>query len=333
MSRKPLHGWRIKQEIQKFAAFREWAGSPTRAAPLSSLSPLRPLPPLLLCCQNLLPLSHYRQNAKFHPLSTSSSFIAYYSHAPETNPNSAKEQAEDPSPNVQSLRESNGDGERCGHPDIPYAASYEPCWDLQKMRLDGLDVIIDTINTCLSAPWDRILQEKTKTEEMQANFREPVALQEELDRFYQKMSKEVETILHERDHYSRMLPEELPKSVVVTCVRKGGSCQAYVLGTKHRSLQSCREVEVEAVVTYVRPQVVAMRSPSEEFPLKSYDLGRDWKVVNKLEVSHGRSFAVACEEVMKYGGKVILSDRPEQVTLEGRGQCISERQWTVLEFL
>ncbi|KAF8007951.1 hypothetical protein BT93_K1828 [Corymbia citriodora subsp. variegata] len=329
MSRRPFHGWRIKQEIQKFTAFREWAGSPTRAAPLSSLSPLRPLPPLLLCCQNLLPLSHYRQNAKFHPLSTSPSFIAYYSHAPETNPNSAKEQAEDPSPNVQSLRESNGDGERCGHPDIPYAEPSKLWRDIQKMRLDGLDVIINIINICSRSPRDHPLQEKIQ--EMQANFREPVTLQEELDRFYQEMSKEVETILHERDR--RALPEELPKSVVVTCVRKGGLCQAYVLRTKYRSQQSCREVEVEAVVTYVRPQVVAMRSPSDEFPLKSHDLGRDWKVVNKLEVSHGRSFAVACEEVMSYGGKVIRGDHPEQVKLQGRGQCISEREWMVLKFL
>ncbi|KAF8007968.1 hypothetical protein BT93_K1837 [Corymbia citriodora subsp. variegata] len=329
MLRKPFHGWRIKQEIQKFRVFREWAGSPTRAAPLSSLSPLRPLSPLFVYCQNLLPVSHFHQNAKFTPRSFAIGlpFIAYYSHAPETNPNSAKE---DPNPNVQSLRESNGDGgERCRHPvtirDIPYAMPYE----LRQMRLDGLDLIINAINLCSCSPRRHPLQEKIQ--EIQANFREPVTLQEELDRFYQEMSKEVETILHERDRWT--LPEELPKSVVVTCMRKGGSCQAYVFRTKHRSQQSCREVEVEAVVTYVRPQVVAMRSPSDEFPLKSHDLGRDWKVVNKLEVSHGRSFAVACEEAMKYGGKVRCSDRPEQVTLQGRGQCISESEWTVLKFL
>ncbi|KAF8007958.1 hypothetical protein BT93_K1830 [Corymbia citriodora subsp. variegata] len=331
MLRKRFHSWRIKQEIQKFRVFREWAGSPTRAAPLSLLSPLRLLSPLFVYSQNLPPVSNFHQNAKFPPLSTRSfaiglPFIAYYSHAPKTNPNSAKEE---PSPNVQSLRESNGDGgERCRHPDMPYAASYALGRDLQEMRLDGLDIMIHMINAYSSAPLDYPLQEEIK--EIQANLREPVTLQEELDRFYQEMSKEVETILHERD---RMLPEELPRGVVVTCVRKGGSCQAYVLRTKHRSQQSCREVEVEAVVTYVRPQVVAMRSPSDEFPLKSADLGRDWKVVNKLEVSHGRSFAVACEEAMKYGGKVIRGDRPEQVTLQGRGQCISEREWTVLKFL
>lgn len=39
------------------------------------------------------------------------------------------------------------------------------------------------------------------------------------------------------------------------------------------------------------------------------------KVATKLEVFPGAEFRVAYEEAMKYGGKVILGDRPVQVTL------------------
>ncbi|OIT00857.1 hypothetical protein A4A49_27424 [Nicotiana attenuata] len=39
------------------------------------------------------------------------------------------------------------------------------------------------------------------------------------------------------------------------------------------------------------------------------------KVANKLEVVPGAEFRVAYEEAMKYGGKVILGDRPVQITL------------------
>ena len=38
-----------------------------------------------------------------------------------------------------------------------------------------------------------------------------------------------------------------------------------------------------------------------------------WKVANKLEVFPGSEFRVAYEEAMKYGGRVILGDRPVQV--------------------
>ncbi|KAF3656547.1 hypothetical protein FXO38_14092, partial [Capsicum annuum] len=39
------------------------------------------------------------------------------------------------------------------------------------------------------------------------------------------------------------------------------------------------------------------------------------KVANKLEVVPGAEFRVAYEEAMKYGGRVILGDRPVQITL------------------
>ncbi|KAG7034961.1 TraB domain-containing protein [Cucurbita argyrosperma subsp. argyrosperma] len=39
------------------------------------------------------------------------------------------------------------------------------------------------------------------------------------------------------------------------------------------------------------------------------------KVANKLEVFPGSEFRVAYEEAMKYGGKVLLGDRPVQITI------------------
>lgn len=57
-----------------------------------------------------------------------------------------------------------------------------------------------------------------------------------------------------------------------------------------------------------------------------------FQVASKLEVFPGAEFRVAYEEAMKYGGKVILGDRPVQVTtslrkilnifLAGASSCI-----------
>ncbi|XP_056171514.1 uncharacterized protein LOC130139142 [Syzygium oleosum] len=129
-----------------------------------------------------------------------------------------------------------------------------------------------------------------------------VTSQDEVDRFYQEMSKEVETLLHERDQ--SMLPEELSRSVVVTCVSDGGTCDVFVLQTKQRSQESCREIEVKSMMTYVLPQVVSVRHPGN--PHEGLTLHRNYKVVNKLEVSPGQESRVAFKEAMKYGGKVTL---------------------------
>ena len=40
-----------------------------------------------------------------------------------------------------------------------------------------------------------------------------------------------------------------------------------------------------------------------------------WKVANELKVVPGSEFRVAYEEAMKYGGKVMLGDRPMQVNI------------------
>ncbi|XP_031251315.1 traB domain-containing protein-like isoform X2 [Pistacia vera] len=137
------------------------------------------------------------------------------------------------------------------------------------------------------------------------------------------------------------LPEELSKSVVfLTCESsaEGGTCDVYVVGTAHISQDSCREVE--AIIDYLKPQAVFLELCSSRVAiltpqnLKVPTMGEmiemykkkhnmfgilySWflaKVASKLEVFPGSEFRVAFEEAMKYGGKVILGDRPVQITL------------------
>ncbi|KAJ0053166.1 hypothetical protein Pint_02070 [Pistacia integerrima] len=140
------------------------------------------------------------------------------------------------------------------------------------------------------------------------------------------------------------LPEELSKSVVfLTCESsaEGGTCDVYVVGTAHISQDSCREVE--AIIDYLKPQAVFLELCSSRVAiltpqnlkvptmgemiemykkkhnmfgiLYSWFLAKACSVASKLEVFPGSEFRVAFEEAMKYGGKVILGDRPVQITL------------------
>ncbi|XP_031251316.1 traB domain-containing protein-like isoform X3 [Pistacia vera] len=109
------------------------------------------------------------------------------------------------------------------------------------------------------------------------------------------------------------LPEELSKSVVfLTCESsaEGGTCDVYVVGTAHISQDSCREVE--AIIDYLKPQAVFLELCSSRVAILT---PQNLKVASKLEVFPGSEFRVAFEEAMKYGGKVILGDRPVQITL------------------
>ncbi|OMO60164.1 Pheromone shutdown, TraB [Corchorus capsularis] len=137
------------------------------------------------------------------------------------------------------------------------------------------------------------------------------------------------------------LPEELSRSVMVlTCESsaEGGNCDVYLVGTAHVSQESCREVE--AVISLLKPQVVFLELCSSRVAVLSpqnlkvptmaemidmwkkkhnmFGILYSWflaKVASKLEVFPGSEFRVAFEEAMKYGGKVILGDRPVQITL------------------
>lgn len=140
---------------------------------------------------------------------------------------------------------------------------------------------------------------------------------------------------------STVLPEELTRSLVVLSCESSaerGVCDVYLVGTAHVSMESCREVE--AVISYLKPEVVFLELCSSRVAvltpqnLKVPTMGEmvemwkrkhnlfgilySWflaKVANKLEVFPGSEFRVAYEEAMKYGGRVILGDRPVQITL------------------
>ncbi|KAF8049751.1 hypothetical protein N665_2124s0004 [Sinapis alba] len=138
------------------------------------------------------------------------------------------------------------------------------------------------------------------------------------------------------------LPEELAKSVVIlTCESNGesGSCDVYLIGTAHVSKESCREVK--AIISFLKPEAVfvelcssrvsILQPQSVKIPTMS-DMIESWKqkqntfgilygwflakIASQLEVFPGTEFRVAYEEALKYGGSVILGDRPVQITLK-----------------
>ncbi|PPD93477.1 hypothetical protein GOBAR_DD09573 [Gossypium barbadense] len=102
------------------------------------------------------------------------------------------------------------------------------------------------------------------------------------------------------------------------------------------NVESCREVE--AVISYLKPQVVFLELCSSRVAVLTpqnlkvptmaemvdmwkkkhnmFGILYSWflaKVASRLEVFPGSEFRVAFEEAMKYGGKVILGDRPVQM--------------------
>ncbi|CAN6327726.1 unnamed protein product [Urochloa humidicola] len=146
----------------------------------------------------------------------------------------------------------------------------------------------------------------------------------------------------------RELPEELAKGVVclecetsaeAAAAGVGGTCRVYVVGTAHVSQESCDQVK--AVIDYLKPQAVflelcasriAILTPQnlqvptmnemidmwKKKKMNTFGILYGWflaKVASQLEVLPGAEFRVAFEEAMSYGGKVILGDRPVQITL------------------
>ncbi|KAJ3687029.1 hypothetical protein LUZ61_016193 [Rhynchospora tenuis] len=134
-----------------------------------------------------------------------------------------------------------------------------------------------------------------------------------------------------------------------------GLCHVYLVGTAHVSQESCKEVK--AVIRYLKPQVVFLElCPSRvnilnpqnfEVPTMSemFDMWKNkkanpfgilysWflaKVASKLEVLPGAEFRVAYEEAMSYGARVILGDRPVQITLRRTWNGMST--WHKMKFL
>lgn len=137
-----------------------------------------------------------------------------------------------------------------------------------------------------------------------------------------------------------MIPEDVMKNVVVLSCDNidGGTCDVYLVGTAHVSQESCREVQV--VISCLKPQVVFLELCSSRVSILTlknlkiptmtemidmwkkkqniFGILYSWflaKVADKLEVLPGSEFRVGFEEAMKHGSKVILGDRPVQVTL------------------
>ncbi|KAL9457571.1 hypothetical protein AB3S75_006588 [Citrus x aurantiifolia] len=139
----------------------------------------------------------------------------------------------------------------------------------------------------------------------------------------------------------KVLPEELSRNIVIlTCdsTAEGGTCDVYLVGTAHVSKESCREVE--AIIDFLKPQVVFLELCSSRVSVltpqnlkvptvgemvdmwkkkhNTFGILYSWflaKLASHLEIFPGSEFRVAFEEAMKYGGKVILGDRPVQITL------------------
>ncbi|KAM7492334.1 hypothetical protein LguiA_035255 [Lonicera macranthoides] len=126
------------------------------------------------------------------------------------------------------------------------------------------------------------------------------------------VSREREGVF-EGEQRRRVIPEELSRSVMMLSCEssaEGGNCDVYLVGTAHVSMESCQEVQ--AVISYLKPEVVFLELCSSRVAVLS---PQNLKVANKLEVFPGSEFRVAFEEAMKYGGKVILGDRPVNITL------------------
>uniref|UniRef100_A0A0E0PPJ8 TraB domain-containing protein n=2 Tax=Oryza TaxID=4527 RepID=A0A0E0PPJ8_ORYRU len=152
----------------------------------------------------------------------------------------------------------------------------------------------------------------------------------------------------EGERERRELPEELAKGVVclecetspeAEAAGAGGTCRVYVVGTAHVSQESCDQVK--AVIDYLKPQAVflelcasrvAILTPQnlqvptmnemidmwKKKKMNTFGILYSWflaKVASQLDVLPGAEFRVAFEEAMSYGGKVILGDRPVQITL------------------
>ncbi|KAI3895025.1 hypothetical protein MKX03_031262 [Papaver bracteatum] len=156
----------------------------------------------------------------------------------------------------------------------------------------------------------------------------------------------------------RDLPEALLKNVVVLeceSSAEGGSCKIHLVGTAHVSQESCEQVQ--AIVGHLKPQVVflelcanrlSMLTPQKlEVPtmkemidvwkkkkMNTFGILYSWllaKVASELEVFPGSEFRVAFEEARKYGGKVILGDRPVNITL--RRTWASMTMWHKIKFI
>ncbi|KAK8981727.1 hypothetical protein V6N11_028132 [Hibiscus sabdariffa] len=139
------------------------------------------------------------------------------------------------------------------------------------------------------------------------------------------------------------LPEELSKNVVrLSCKSsaKGGKCDVYLVGTSHYSkarscsgfcLESCREVE--AVISYLKPQVVFLELCSSRIGILHIRNVKDIKIARLSGEIPLSEFRVAYEEANKYGARVILGDRPFHLNRTDYVDNVRKRLPTYVETL
>ncbi|PNY12770.1 traB domain-containing protein-like [Trifolium pratense] len=138
------------------------------------------------------------------------------------------------------------------------------------------------------------------------------------------------------------LPVELSRNVMMLSCESsavGGVCDVYLVGTAHVSeafvtlvgaaalpieftivelVESSKEVQ--AIVNLLKPESVFLELCSSRVRMLTM---QNLKVASQLEVFPGAEFRVAYEEALKYGGRVILGDRPVQLKEMGDNDMLT----------
>ncbi|MED6131953.1 hypothetical protein PIB30_014855 [Stylosanthes scabra] len=102
-----------------------------------------------------------------------------------------------------------------------------------------------------------------------------------------------------RSSEKKLIMKRLPEHIVPL---KLGFCHVYLVGTRHKCQKSVEDVQ--RMVRALKPDVVFLQwSPKRREGL------------TRKEISSERpcQFRMAYEEATKYGGKVVLGDRPLKV--------------------
>ncbi|XP_022634316.1 traB domain-containing protein isoform X5 [Vigna radiata var. radiata] len=128
------------------------------------------------------------------------------------------------------------------------------------------------------------------------------------------------------------LPDDLSKNLIVLSSEssaEGGVCHVYLVGTSHVSqavfLELCRSRA--SILTRKNIHEPTVKEMVTQLGKKQniIEVLFRWfyaKVGSELGVLPGNEFRVAYEEAIKYGGKVILGDRPQQIT--------NRRTWSMM---
>ncbi|BAT90272.1 uncharacterized protein HKW66_Vig0144580 [Vigna angularis] len=141
-------------------------------------------------------------------------------------------------------------------------------------------------------------------------------------------------------HHPVRLPDDLSKDLIVLSCEssaEGGVCHVYLVGVSHGTKESYRRVQ--ATVKFLKPEALFLelcQSRASTLTCKNFKrhvptvkemvtqlrkkenifsvlLG--WFQAKIADDLHENEFRVAYEEAIKYGGKVILGDRPDNITL------------------